>query len=243
MVLTRLADRKNSPSRGRPSTSSRTVCVRSPCATAAIARVTSAVGRSRSSTRVLTETSISPQAPLDSWNRVRSRVLPCLPTTWPTRFSSWAMCWLAATISLNVSATFPARPTQVPGRRTVKSPSRMYCRLVSMTVRSRDPSESFGFPLLDFPPLFFAIVGGGVPVLVGAVSLSAVLFIVSPEKRSTSNQEFPCNRFQPNRIFQGHRFHLRPSTLFWRSAKRRAAVRGHIPREPPRRFYPIFVSR
>ena len=66
MVLTMLAERRNSPSSGRPSTSRRTVWVRFPWATAAIARVTSVVGRSRSSTSVLTETSISPQAPLDS---------------------------------------------------------------------------------------------------------------------------------------------------------------------------------
>jgi hypothetical protein len=41
----------------------RTVWVRFPWATAAMARVTSAVGRSKSSTSVLTETSISPHAP------------------------------------------------------------------------------------------------------------------------------------------------------------------------------------
>ena len=63
MVLTMLAERRNSPSSGRPSTSSRTVWFRLPCATAAMARVTSVVGRRRSSTSVLTETSISPQAP------------------------------------------------------------------------------------------------------------------------------------------------------------------------------------
>ena len=40
-----------------------TVCSRSPLATAAIARVTSAVGHNRSSIKVLTEASISPQAP------------------------------------------------------------------------------------------------------------------------------------------------------------------------------------
>src|ERR1700722_15871334 len=44
-----VADRRNSPSRGRPSTSSRTVCVRLPWATPAMARVTSVVGRSKSS--------------------------------------------------------------------------------------------------------------------------------------------------------------------------------------------------
>ena len=40
-MLTMLAERRNSPSSGRPSTSSRTVWVRFPCATAAMARVTS----------------------------------------------------------------------------------------------------------------------------------------------------------------------------------------------------------
>ena len=88
MVLTIVAERRNSPSSGRPSTSSCTVCVRFPCATAAMARVTSVVGRSRSSMSVLTETSISPHAPFDRSNCVRSRVFPSLPTTCPTRLSS-----------------------------------------------------------------------------------------------------------------------------------------------------------
>jgi hypothetical protein len=43
-----------------------------------------------------------------------------------------------------------------------------------MTVKSRDPSESFDFPL------FFARLGGRFSV--GAVSLSVVLFIVSLER-------------------------------------------------------------
>ena len=59
IVLTIVAERRNSPSSGRPSTSSRIVCDRSPLATAAIERVTSAVGHSRSSRSVLTETSIA----------------------------------------------------------------------------------------------------------------------------------------------------------------------------------------
>ena len=65
-MLTIVAERRNSPFSGRPSTSSRTVCSRSPCATAVIARVTAVVGHSRSSISVLTELSISPQAPCDS---------------------------------------------------------------------------------------------------------------------------------------------------------------------------------
>ena len=46
-------------------------CSRSPCATAAMARVTSLVGHSRSSISVLTEVSMSPQAPLESPNFTR----------------------------------------------------------------------------------------------------------------------------------------------------------------------------
>ena len=124
IVLTMVAERRNSPSSGRPSTSSRTVCSRSPLATAASARVTSWVGHSRSSMSVLTERSISPQAPPEPENFTRWRVLPCLPTTVPTRSSSLAIRAFAATISLKVSAILPSTPVQSPGRRTEKSPSR-----------------------------------------------------------------------------------------------------------------------
>ncbi len=124
MVLTIVADRRNSPCRGRPSTSRWTVSSRSPCATAAMARVTSVVGQSRSSIRVLTELSISPHAPFVRTNRTRCLVLPSLPTRWPTRSSCCAMRWLAATISLNVSAILPSMPTWSPDMRTEKSPTR-----------------------------------------------------------------------------------------------------------------------
>ena len=91
MVLTMVADCRNSPPSGRPSTSSCTVCSRSPCATAATARVTSRVGQSRSSISVLTEPSMSAHEPLARPNLTRWRVLPSRPTTWPTRSSCWAM--------------------------------------------------------------------------------------------------------------------------------------------------------
>src|SRR4029077_15186879 len=39
-------------------------------------------------------------------------------------------------MSLNVSAIFPARPVQAPGRRTEKSPSRMECKLARISGRS-----------------------------------------------------------------------------------------------------------
>ncbi len=125
MVLTILADCRNSPPSGRPSTSSFTVCRRSPWATAATARVTSRVGQSRSSINVLTEPSMSAQHPLASANLTRCRVLPSRPTTWPTRSSCCAICWFAATISLNVSAILPSIPRWSPVIRTEKLPLRI----------------------------------------------------------------------------------------------------------------------
>ena len=136
IVLTMVAERRNSPSSGRPSTSRRTVCSRSPLATAARARVTSCVGHSRSSISVLTDVSIAPQAPVDRGNLTRCRVLPCLPTTVPTRSSSSAILALAATMSLKVSAILPSTPVQWPGSRTEKSPSRTACRALSSCVTS-----------------------------------------------------------------------------------------------------------
>src|SRR5579872_145421 len=162
-----VAERKNSPSRGRPSTSKRTVCVKFPWATPAMARVTSVVGRSRSSIRVLTETSISPQAPFVWWKRIRSRVLPSLPTTWPARFNSCEICWLVETMSLKVSAIFPASPVHDPGKRTDKSPSRMVCKLARIAASSGD--ETWPLPPFPLVPLFSDVVstsGGGIVALV-----------------------------------------------------------------------------
>ncbi len=136
MVLTIEADCRNSPSRGRPSTSRRTVCSRSPCATAEITRVTSRVGQIRSSMSVLTDVSISPHAPSDMPKRTRWRALPSRPTSWPTRSSCSAMRWLAATISLKVSAILPSMPVKSPGRRTEKSPTRIACNACSRSCGS-----------------------------------------------------------------------------------------------------------
>ena len=138
MALTMVAERRNSPFSGRPSTSSGMVCIRSPLATADMVRVTWVVGHSRSSIRVLTDISMSPQAPLDRPKRTRVLVLPSRPTTSPTRSSCWAMRWLAATISLKVSATRPARPLSWLGRRAEKSPARIACRASSSRLRSID---------------------------------------------------------------------------------------------------------
>ncbi len=121
-----------------------------------MARVTSVVGRSRSSTSVLTETSISPQAPLRARKRVRSRVRPSLPTAWPTRFSSRAICSLAATMSLKVSAILPGNPVHDPGRRTEKSPCCICCRLTRMALKSAVVGSEMpaAFPLPAFEEPF-----------------------------------------------------------------------------------------
>jgi hypothetical protein len=68
----------------------------------------------------------------------RCRVWPCLPTTVPTRCSSAASCWLAATISLKVSAILPSIPVQSPGSWTEKSPPRTRCSADRSSARSRD---------------------------------------------------------------------------------------------------------
>ena len=141
IVLTMLAERRNSPCRGRPPTSRGIVCSRSPWATAVMARVTAVVGQSRSSISVLTEVSISPQAPWAWLKRTRWRVCPSRPTTWPTSSSCSAMLWLAATISLKVSAILPAMPVRSPGSRTEKSPTRMAWSACSRSRRSKPASS------------------------------------------------------------------------------------------------------
>ena len=142
MVLTMVAERRNSPLSGRPSTSRRMVTSRSPWATDSIVRVTSVVGHSRSSIKALTEFSISPQEPAASPSRRRWRVRPSLPTTCPTRSSWSAKRWLVETISLKVSAILPIRPVASLDMRTEKSPMRMACRARSNSLRS---------PVLAFP--------------------------------------------------------------------------------------------
>jgi hypothetical protein len=128
IAFTIFAERRNSPLRGRPSTSRGTVCCKSPCATAVIACVTAVVGQSRSSIRALTEPSISPHALVLTPSRSRLRVLPSRPTVSPTCSSCCAILSFAETMSLNVSAILPARPTSSVGSRAEKSPARTACK-------------------------------------------------------------------------------------------------------------------
>ena len=138
MVLTMVAARRNSPLSGRPSTSSRAVCSRSPCATAPMTRVTSVVGHTRSSISVLTELSISPQAPPDRPNLTRWRVRPCSPTALPMRSSCWAMLSLPAAMSFTTAAILPRVPSWSAASRAEKSPLR---RASSTASRSRSPAD------------------------------------------------------------------------------------------------------
>ena len=136
MVLTMVAERRNSPLSGRPSTSRRTVCRRSPWATALITRVTSVVGHTRSSIRLLTEPSISPHWAVEMPNLTRWRVRPCSPTDLPMRSSCCAMVWLAPMISLNSTAMRPNSLSRRAGRRTEKSPARIASRAFCSSLRS-----------------------------------------------------------------------------------------------------------
>src|ERR1700719_3235752 len=110
-------------------------------------------------------------------------------------------------MSLKVSSTLPASPTQVPGSRTVKSPSRMLCRLVKRTVRSSDSSEPLDFPLLDFP-LFLAMVGGEFPGPLGAISLSPDRFIVSPQRSTQIRGSRRASRLHRLKFARGQHSYL-----------------------------------
>ncbi len=122
ILFTVLAVLRNSPSSGRASKSSAIVFDKSPLATAPMTRAISLVGCTRSLIMALTESMVPAQAPLNEpWN-ARCLIFPSLPTTRlilsisPVIPSSWSIT------ALNVSPTFPPRPIQLEGSRTLKSP-------------------------------------------------------------------------------------------------------------------------
>ena len=91
IVLTSLAERRNSPLSGRPSTSRSMDCPRSPFATAPIVRATSVVGRTRSSSRVLIESTFSAHSPTAPGSVMRCFSRPSLPTVTLNRATSREM--------------------------------------------------------------------------------------------------------------------------------------------------------
>ena len=79
----------------------------------------------------LTESIESCQKPLTSPSEARWLIFPSLPTTRPSRSSSFAMRSFISTTALKVSATFPAIPVHSSGRRTLQSPLRRAVRASS----------------------------------------------------------------------------------------------------------------
>jgi hypothetical protein len=110
MVLSAREVRRNSPSSGRPPTSSGIVCDRSPRATAPITRAASLVGSARSEINVLTESIDAAHAPVTSPSDARCASCPLVPTITRRRSSSAAMRSLSSTTSLNASAMRPSSP-------------------------------------------------------------------------------------------------------------------------------------
>src|SRR5918995_6764744 len=124
ILLTSFAERRNSPSSGRPSTSRAMDWPRSPFATAPTARVTSVVGQTRSSISVLIASTSLDQPPTTPGTVMRCLSLPSFPTARLTRAVSRARRSLSATTSLKASAILPSTPRRSAGIRAAKSPAR-----------------------------------------------------------------------------------------------------------------------
>ncbi len=123
MVLTSLAERRNSPLSGRPSTCRSIDWPRSPLATAPMVRAISVVGRTRSSIRVLTASTCAAQPPAAPGALMRCDSRPSLPTASDRRSASRVTRWAWAMHWLNASAMRPSVPSQVPGSRAANSPA------------------------------------------------------------------------------------------------------------------------
>ena len=129
-----------------PRTSAVTFLLRSPSATAPITRCISIVGRTRSSMRLFTESTVDFHPPVDPVSTSRCESWPCSPTTWLTRANSVRKSWLETIRSLSPSATLPATPVHSSGMRAVKSPSRSRANTLrsapTSTVSARVAGES-----------------------------------------------------------------------------------------------------
>ncbi len=142
MVLAVVAERRNCPFNGRPSTSSDMVCDKSPLATAPITRAISVVGRTRSSISVLTDLTMVAHPPETLGTDARWPRRPSRPTTRLTLVMPSAICSLVSMMSLSVSAIFPASPVQSDGMRAEKSPFLSAFNVASSTLTSRSSAIS-----------------------------------------------------------------------------------------------------
>ena len=114
--------RRNSPFTGRPSMRSAIFWERSPLATASITRANSVVGRTRSSIRALSASTLVFQPPASRGAAARSVMRPSRPTTRRTREISRAICALDSTSALKAAASSWAAPLPAGRIRTEKSP-------------------------------------------------------------------------------------------------------------------------
>src|SRR3954470_19658405 len=145
ILLTSFAERRNSPSSGRPSTSRAIDCPRSPFATAPTARVTSVVGQTRSSINMLIAATSSAHPPTTPGTLMRCLSLPSLPTVRETRAVSRARRSLTAAMSLKASAILPSTPVRSDASRTAKLPSRS-ASIAASSSRENGPEPTMAVP-------------------------------------------------------------------------------------------------
>ncbi len=104
-----------------------------------------------------------------------------------------------------MSAIFPGRPVQFPGKRTEKSPSRMVCRLARMTLRSPESEGGWASAALPLLLLFAASSPPLLPLRVsaGGASVTTVAVVcVFRFIRISCNRGVPADAvFLPSRGF------------------------------------------
>ena len=92
------------------------------------------------------------------------------------------MRWLAATISLKVSAILPSRPSWSPAMRTEKSPTRMACKACRRSCSSDDPP-------LAASAISPGIVVAGAPFALASLRLSLLVCIISSGAARSARHE------------------------------------------------------
>ena len=151
MEFTTAPMRVNSPFMGRPSITSGIFWVRSPSATAEMTRATSFMGRTRSSTRLLTASTRVTHMPVTGPMSSRSVVRPSRPTARDTRTSSLLYRVVSSMNSLKALATSLACPERRVDRRTAAWPADAARRASSSSARRRSAGGPAAAPLAALP--------------------------------------------------------------------------------------------
>ena len=124
IVFTVVPIRRNSPFTGWPPIVSAIFWERSPSATAPSTRATSVVGRTRSSIRAFSESTLAAHDPPAPPSAARSVIRPSRPTILPTRITSRVIWSLRSIKPLKAAARSAITPGPAGVSRAVKSPSR-----------------------------------------------------------------------------------------------------------------------